>query len=61
MLWLGGYGPPYIADLTLSDFCLCGRCKKHLAKKWFAADTDMKQAVSSWVQTFDTNSFYTGI
>jgi hypothetical protein len=35
--------------------------QKHLASKRFAADATVKQAVTSWPQTPDTDFFYTGI
>jgi hypothetical protein len=31
------------------DFYLFAPIKKRLAGKWFAADTDVKQAVTSWL------------
>jgi hypothetical protein len=33
---------------------------RHLAGKPFATDNDVKEAVISWLQTFDTDFFYTG-
>ena len=35
--------------------------KNHLARKRFATDTDVKQAVTSWLQTYDNDFFYSGI
>jgi hypothetical protein len=52
--------PLYTPRLMLSGFHLFGLIK-HLAGKWFAADINMKQAVTSWIQTFDTNFFYAGM
>jgi hypothetical protein len=40
---------------------LNGPHKKYLAGKEFAADTDMKQAVTSCLQTLGTVFLYTGI
>jgi hypothetical protein len=40
-----------------SDFCLFGSPKKHVAGKPFAV-ADVKQAVTSWLQTHDTDFFY---
>jgi hypothetical protein len=50
--------PPYNSNVTHRDFSLSGPVKKHLAGKQFATDTDMKQAVTSWLQTLDTNFFH---
>jgi hypothetical protein len=33
--------------------------KKHLDDKQFATDANMQQAVTSWLQTLDTDFFYT--
>jgi hypothetical protein len=44
-----------------SNFNLFGPCKKLLEGKQFAADADVKQAVTSWLQTSDTHLFYAGI
>jgi hypothetical protein len=52
---------PYSCDLGPSNFHLFGLLKKHLAGKEFAADTNMKQAVTSWIQTIDEDCFYTGM
>ena len=35
--------------------------QKHLAVKRFATDADMKQPVTFWLQTLDTDIFYAGI
>lgn len=43
--------------LTPSDLHLSEAHKKHLASKQFAADANMKQAVTSWIQTVDTDFF----
>jgi hypothetical protein len=35
--------------------------KNHVVVERCEADTNMKQSVTSWLQTFDTDFFYTGI
>ena len=45
-------------DLAPRDFHPFGPCKKHLAGKRFTKDADMKQVVTSWLQTLDTHFFY---
>jgi hypothetical protein len=40
----------YCSDLVLSDFYLLGSIEKYLAGKRFAADADVKQALSSWLE-----------
>jgi hypothetical protein len=40
---------------------LPGALNKHSAGKRFATDADVKQAVTSMLQTFYINFFYTGI
>jgi hypothetical protein len=44
-----------------SDFNFFGPLKEHLTGKRLATDTDMKQAVTSWLQTLDTDFFCMGI
>jgi hypothetical protein len=39
----------------LSDFHPCGFLKEQLPGKPFATNTDMKQAITSWLQTLDIN------
>jgi hypothetical protein len=57
LLLVGAYEPlPFSADLAPSDFHVCGSVQNYLADKQFAADTDMKQAVISWLQTLSTIS-----
>jgi hypothetical protein len=57
--WLRCYGwevmdhPPYCSALAPSDFHLFRTCNKHLAGKLFVAGANMKQAVTSWLQTLD--------
>jgi hypothetical protein len=53
--------PPYSSDLTPSYFHLTGPLKKHPTGNWYATDADVKQAVTSWIQTSDTNLFHAGI
>lgn len=64
-LWLVGAQvvdhPSYSLDLEPSNLHLIGLLKKHLRIKRFAADTDAKQAVTSWLQTLHKDSFYVGI
>ena len=50
--------PPYSSNLTLHDFHLFGPFKKHLPDKQFAADTDVKQAVTFWLQKLNTSFFF---
>jgi hypothetical protein len=64
--WLRHYGDvmgrrPYSRDVVSSDFHLFGFFEKHLAGKRFATDADVKQAVTSWLQTLDTSLFFNGI
>jgi hypothetical protein len=42
----------YCSDLALSDFYLLGSIEKYLAVKRFAADADVKQALTSWLEAF---------
>lgn len=49
---------PYSPRLAPSDFHLSGLLKKHLDGKRFVTDANMKQAVTSWLVTLDTVSFY---
>jgi hypothetical protein len=49
--------PSHSPDFTPFNFHLFVPLKKHLAGKWFAAVAMVKQAVSSWLQGFDTNVF----
>jgi hypothetical protein len=46
---------PYNSDFAPSVFSLFGHLKNNMAGKRSAKDADMKQAVSSWQQTLDTN------
>jgi len=46
-----------VSSVEPCDFYLFGPRKKHLAGKKFAADADVKQAVT-WLQTFNTYLFY---
>ena len=48
-------------SLSPSDFHLFGPCEKYLAGKGFGAHANMKQTVTSWLQTLDTNFLYTGL
>jgi hypothetical protein len=53
--------PPCSPNLVPSDFHLFVPLKKELAGMWFLTDADMKQAVTSWLQTLNTDSFYAKI
>jgi len=48
----------YGHNLVPSDFHLFGPFKKPFSGKTFAADANMKQAVTSWLQTVDTDMHY---
>jgi hypothetical protein len=48
----------YSLDLTSSDLHVFGPLKKHSAGKQYAADTDVTQAVTTSLQTRDTDFFY---
>ena len=57
-LWPVGYEPPDLqSDLMPTDLHLF---KNHMASKEFAIHTNVKQAVTSWIKTFDTNLFCSG-
>lgn len=51
----------YSSDLMPSDFHLFGPLEKQLGGKWFASDTDKKQAATSWLQIFQTSFWCNGI
>lgn len=51
---------PVRPNIAPSDFKLLIFLTKPLIDKQFATDADVKQAVTSWVQAFDTDFFYTG-
>jgi len=38
---------------VLGDFHPFGHVKKHLADKWLSANANVKQALTSWLQTFE--------
>lgn len=44
----------YNPDLITSDFHLSEQYQKYVGGKWFVADINMKQAVTSRLQTVDT-------
>jgi hypothetical protein len=52
---------PYGTDLAPSDSHLYRPHQKHLAGRQFAVDGDMKQAITSWMQTLGTRFFCTGM
>jgi hypothetical protein len=41
-----------------SNFDMFGPLNKHMCGKQFAKDSNMKQAVTSWLQALDTSFFY---
>jgi len=49
--------PPYSPNLTPSDFHVSGLLTKQMTGKKFAIDAKMKQAVTSSLETRDTNFF----
>jgi len=49
--------PPCSPDLAPCHFHLFGPPKQPLAVKWFATDANVKEAVTSWLQTLDTSFF----
>jgi hypothetical protein len=53
--------PPYNANLMTGEFLLPESFKKTLTGKLFATDMDVKQAVTSWLQTNETDFYYVGI
>jgi hypothetical protein len=48
----------YTGPVSHSDFRLLGPIKKLLTGKRFATDVDVKQVVTSWLQTHDTDFFF---
>jgi hypothetical protein len=53
-----------LAELALrgaNDFRLFGAVKNHLTCKQLVADTDMKQAVASWLRIADSDLFCAGL
>ena len=53
--------PAYSSYPTASELHLFGHLKKHLAGRWFAADTDVEQAVTSRLQWLDISVIYARI
>jgi hypothetical protein len=49
--------PLYSPDLILSDLLFFGPLKKHSAVKGYTTDTDVEQAVTTWLQILDTDFF----
>lgn len=49
--------PKSSCQYTPSNFHVFGPHKKHLTDKWFATDANMKQGVTSFLQTLDTDFF----
>jgi hypothetical protein len=56
-LWITSYSP----DFALSDCHFFEIVTNRLAGKRFATDGDIKQGLSSWLQTFAIYFFYTGM
>jgi hypothetical protein len=52
---------PFNPDFMPSDSRLFGPHNKKLADKRFVTDADVKQVVTSWLQTLDTDLFYAGV
>lgn len=52
---------PSRSNLAPGVFHPCVPRKQHVASKGLATDTDVTQAVTSWLQTSDTDLFYAGI
>lgn len=46
--------PPYIPDFAPSNLIMLELLKKQLTGNQIAADTGVKEAASSWLQTLDT-------
>jgi len=55
--WEGEGSSKQQSSLPTSYVHLFGPPQKHRASKWFETDTDVKQAVTSWLRTPDTNFF----
>jgi hypothetical protein len=53
--------PPCSPDLALSDFHLFGPLKNHLGGRQFATNSEVQQAVMSWLQALDADFFCAGI
>ena len=49
--------PPYSPDISADDSYLFRPLEKRLAKKPLAQDADVKQAITSWLHTLDTDFF----
>jgi hypothetical protein len=50
--------PSHSSEHALSDFHLSGPPKNHRTGKRLAKDAEVKEAVTSWLQTPDTDFFY---
>jgi hypothetical protein len=53
--------PSYSTDFAPGHMHLFKPLKKQLADKRFATDAEVKQAVTSWTQTLDTEFLYARI
>jgi len=52
---------PTVLLFTSGDFNTSGAIRKHLVGNQFATDPNMKQAVTCWLQSTDTDIYYTTI
>ena len=59
--WFQHYGWGILPEVAPSNFHPFGTLKRKLAKKRFAADSDVKQAVGFWLQKHDNNLLYAGL
>lgn len=59
--WIITDHAPNSPNLMSIDFYLFGPLKKHLTGKQFATYANIKQAVTSWLKTLDTDIFYAKI
>jgi hypothetical protein len=57
-MWLGDLDNPAYSP---ENFQLFGHLKNHLSGNRLSTDADVKQAVSYWLQTIDTDFFHAGI
>jgi hypothetical protein len=49
---------PYCPDIANGGLRLFEPIKRQKAGKYFATDPDVKEAVTSWLQTLNTSFFY---
>jgi len=53
--------PPYSTDLAFSDLYLFRHLKKHLRRKWFCDDDEVKQATDSYADSMPQEFYLTGM